>query len=507
MPISRYFKLYLNAGRSIPLVINANQYDSGETWYFTLYTDTGETYIPSSGAIIGIKSDGHVIDNAATVDSRGRVVVTETEQMTAAAGKAVFEISIDDNSHGSANFIVLVEPKPSDGGILSDSDLSLIQDAIDSTSPAAIAQGVSDWMDENLTPTTPVVDASLTVQGAAADAKKTGDEINDLKSQITGGIPYSVKLALDNILQNVAFKNDDGYSADLSAVHAWATSINVTSISAVYTQSGTVYDTDSLDDLEADLVVTAFYDNGTSAEVSGYTLSGTLEIGTSTIVATYGGKSASFNVTVTDHRHVPTQYTWLYEAKNGELLSAQDYMTYSTAGAGGTETLSDGELVIHTNVQTNSSGTTQSTYKLSDETTTDAILSCRAKPVYLYKELSAYTDQTCGIRMMLSDGSSGAMACVVQQDSSNYISVVYAEGSTLQKVQTSYLSGEYHVFELTLSNGHQSFSIDGEQIFDSTTLSTLWTTANYFISQAGKTDRNPNGVTTNLDWLAYYEVS
>lgn len=185
MPINRYFKLYLNAGRAIPLVINVNQYDSGETWYFRLFKETGEAYLPSSGAIIGIKADGHVIDNAATVDGFGYVVVTETEQMTAAPGKAVFELSIDDNSHGTANFIVLVEPKPSEGGILSDSDLSLLQEAIDSTSPAAIAEGVSDWMDEHLTPTTPVVDDTLTVQGAAADAKKTGDEIADLKSALS----------------------------------------------------------------------------------------------------------------------------------------------------------------------------------------------------------------------------------------------------------------------------------------------------------------------------------
>lgn len=150
MPINRYFKLYLNAGRALPLVINVNQYDSGETWYFRLFKETGEAYLPSSGAIVGVKADGHVIDNAATVDGFGYVVVTETEQMTAAPGKAVFELSIDDNSHGTANFIVLVEPKPSEGGILSDSDLSLIQQAIDTTSPQAVHQAVSDWMDENV---------------------------------------------------------------------------------------------------------------------------------------------------------------------------------------------------------------------------------------------------------------------------------------------------------------------------------------------------------------------
>lgn len=82
--IERTFKLYLNSTGS-PLCINANQYDHNETWLFELYTETGERYVPSSGAIIGVKSDGHGIANNGTVDSEGRVVITETEQMTASA--------------------------------------------------------------------------------------------------------------------------------------------------------------------------------------------------------------------------------------------------------------------------------------------------------------------------------------------------------------------------------------------------------------------------------------
>lgn len=109
--ITRNFNLYLNAGHNVPLVINANQYDQGEQWVFTLYKDDGTQYTPSSGAIVGIKSDGlGIINSGSVVD--GKVVINETQQMTAAAGKAVFELMIDDQTHGTANFIVLVEPKP-----------------------------------------------------------------------------------------------------------------------------------------------------------------------------------------------------------------------------------------------------------------------------------------------------------------------------------------------------------------------------------------------------------
>ena len=75
----------------------------------------------------------------------------------------------------------------------------------------------------------------------------------------------------------------------------------VTGISAVFTQgSAVIYDNASLDDLKPYLVVTASYDDGTSAAVSGYTLSGTLTAGTSTITANYGGFSDTFTVTVTE---------------------------------------------------------------------------------------------------------------------------------------------------------------------------------------------------------------
>jgi len=212
MAITRDFKLFLNAGSQIPLLIHANQYDSGEQWRFTLYNQDGSVYEPESGAIVGIKSDGHGIINTGSV-SGGKVIITETQQMTAAAGKAVFELLIDGGSHGTANFIVLVEPKPGDQADLSDSDLSLIQEAINSTTPANIASAVSTWMSDNLTPTTPAVDSSLTVSGAAADAKKTGDEIGDLKSAIAQKGSTTAYISGDTlyIVSDIADGNDTEY--------------------------------------------------------------------------------------------------------------------------------------------------------------------------------------------------------------------------------------------------------------------------------------------------------
>lgn len=47
-------------------------------------------------------------------------------------------------------------------------------------------QAVTDYLDEHLTnPTNPPVDTSLTIAGAAADSKETGNRITDLKEGLS----------------------------------------------------------------------------------------------------------------------------------------------------------------------------------------------------------------------------------------------------------------------------------------------------------------------------------
>lgn len=67
--------------------------------------------------------------------------------------------------------------------------------------PEPVATATGEWLTENITqPTTPVVDASLSVSGAAADSKKVGDELNDLKSEIelSGGSGQPVPVTLSS---------------------------------------------------------------------------------------------------------------------------------------------------------------------------------------------------------------------------------------------------------------------------------------------------------------------
>lgn len=342
------------------------------------------------------------------------------------------------------------------------------------------------------------VDNTLTQAGMPADAKKTGDEITDLKSAITQniGVPTTVKHALDTLFQNVAFKNNSIYTDEITVVHNWATAVNLISISAVYTQSGTVYDTDSLDSLKADLVVTAHYTDGTSENVLLYALTGILSVGVSTITVTYGGKTTTFNVTVTSE--TPTEYTWLYEYTDG-LLSAQDYASIATTGTA-TETISDDALYLHT-----AKGNNNLSLNFTEETSTSAVLTAKVKLSGLGLINNSDTSGA-GFRMQLSNGTAGVQAYFLDVDTAGNHKLAYYEGSTQRRIDlNNYDLNEYHIIEVRLENGAQKISIDGTELVNSNTLSTTYCTANKIMNQAGRTAGTDTD--TYIKWLAFNEVS
>ena len=125
-------------------------------------------------------------------------------------------------------------------------------------------------------------------------------DLIDAAQQIQNvGLTDDIKQALLDCFEHVAWTDEHGQDYVDALEAALYPPAELVSISAVYTQSGTVYTTDSLDDLKSDLVVTAIYTDSTTETVTTYTLSGTLTEGTSVITVTYEGKTTTFNVTVT----------------------------------------------------------------------------------------------------------------------------------------------------------------------------------------------------------------
>ena len=126
-------------------------------------------------------------------------------------------------------------------------------------------------------------------------------------------------------------------SASCSVV---ASSVTLSSISAVYTPSGKVYTTDTLDSLKSKITVTAHWSDSSTSEVSAgdYVLSGTLTKGTSVITVGYGGKSDTVSVTVTGRYTVTNNLTNATTSNNSTGVDdGASYTATLTAGSGYSE--------------------------------------------------------------------------------------------------------------------------------------------------------------------------
>ena len=121
----------------------------------------------------------------------------------------------------------------------------------------------------------------------------------------SSGLTTAQVNALDGMFKVCAFIKAD-ISAEYNAFRAafGIEAATITGISATYS-GGSVPAGTALDDLTG-IVVTAQYSDGSTATVTGYTLSGEIAEGSNTITVTYQGKTATFTVTGTAAAQVYT---------------------------------------------------------------------------------------------------------------------------------------------------------------------------------------------------------
>ena len=262
--------LNLNTFSLFPSVY-AVQNDTGRELKMTL---TDRTLVATDTAAVAInRSDGSYYTITGTVDTATNSVTADITQALTQPGRTLCQLKITDTNDeivSSYTFCIMVQP------------------STDGISEEQLGYSVQDLMD-----------AAQTI--------------------ISGGFSPEVKAALLLIASKVAYIDGNGqdyYDALDAALNPPA---NLVSISAVYTQSGTVYDTDTLDSLKTNLVVTAYYSNSTSETINNYTLSGSLTAGTSTITVSYGGKTDTFNVTVTHSALIYSLYNATFTGNNDAI--------------------------------------------------------------------------------------------------------------------------------------------------------------------------------------------
>lgn len=335
-----------------------------------------------TATLSGVKPDGNVWSKAGTV-TNNFVVVEEDIQMTAVAGRWDAQLDIVNGSKNIVTALIRITVEAAAveaGAVPSDTQLegyveqckqyaeTAKNEAYGSPLTAATAAAMTDqsrvyvytgsetgytaghwyyyngtvWTDGGVYNAVAVdTDTTLSVSGKAADAKKTGDQVSAIKEDLSdvddrvtaleqggSGLTAEAKAALLACFAHVAWVDSNGQTYYNALDTALNPPQNLSSITAVYTQSGTVYTTDSLDDLKSDLVVTAHYSDNTTAVVSSYTLSGTLTAGTSTITVSYGGKSTTFTVTVTEAPTPVVETKWIDGMGATAKTSAGNYAPF-----------------------------------------------------------------------------------------------------------------------------------------------------------------------------------
>lgn len=343
--INQRYGLDITPGKVQPVVM-ISQFDTARRITFDLY-DSNEPYTPNGSAVCRI---GDATIN--TVISGNSVYFDVPLTISRICGSSFGEIVITDNNGqiGSCNFKFIVDSTPFNGGatrfaisynlatnLVSSNNASTI---IENTSYSAtisssnqnyfvnqitvmmggvdITSSVLDGYDIYIQNVTGALSISATAIALSASSL-TFRELNSTQQLAATLIPPDAQAAIvwassnPNVatVDSTGLVTSVGYGNANISVTVGERSIlcpvvvllpDIVSISAVYTQSGTVYYTDALNSLKSDLVVTATYsDSSTSIlEDTDYTLSGSLTVGTSVITVTCEEKTTTFNVTVTD---------------------------------------------------------------------------------------------------------------------------------------------------------------------------------------------------------------
>jgi len=200
----------------IPPVIHVSQYDSDFTIVFTLFSTVGDFTIEAgtTAMVRGTKSSGTGYSADAAIDiSAKTVTVTGNQQMTAAAGQNVFEITLlkSGKEISSKNFILLCERAALDADTITDESVlkelnAIIEGAETATQAAEEAEDAADRAEAAAQ--TLVIDSTPT-QGSSNAVSSGGvyDEIADLKDDLSESDVLQ-KLLHDNVpdtVQNYTF--------------------------------------------------------------------------------------------------------------------------------------------------------------------------------------------------------------------------------------------------------------------------------------------------------------
>lgn len=201
---------------SVPPIIPAVQGDTGRQLVFTptdytIPADCTATYYIQ-------KPSGNAVYNNATIED-GKVICDLTAQALAENGDNYGQIRImkDEEVVTSFDFVLLVKPFRGIDAIESTTEMNIFDKAVEQAEEAieAAAQEAEEYISQ-------AIDATLTIEGKAADAKATGDAIDEVKNLLAS--EFTFEFEQGTISSAVGSKGNSNYrirTIDFNSVEAF----------------------------------------------------------------------------------------------------------------------------------------------------------------------------------------------------------------------------------------------------------------------------------------------
>lgn len=251
-------------------------------------------------------------------------VEEENSAAIAQIWQAIDELKAGGGGSGGTTNYNNLSNKPQLNGVTLEGNKTLDQVGVLAKNQGASNSGkyLSVGSDGNVVPT----DAP---SGGTVDPEQIKQAVNDyLEEHPVSGMTATVKNAFLECFANVAWATAEGqacYDKLKTALNESVGEIKLSSITATCSETAQIGTAAS----DLDIVVTAIYSDGSSAQVTGWTTSGTVVEGTNTFVVSYGGKNTTVTVTGVDLYYV------LNKASNkSEIMSSNSYSDGGETGAG-----------------------------------------------------------------------------------------------------------------------------------------------------------------------------
>lgn len=272
-------------------------------------------------------------------------------------------------------------------------------------------------------------------------------------------------------------------------------------ITASFNQGAAViYNNDSLADLVPYLTVTATYTNLNTVYVDypDYTLSGTLTPGTSTITVSYGGKTDTFTVTVTEI------WTWVYDPAVDGLLSAQPYIYVGTTGTK-TEEISDD--LLHIVVPQSRSANNGYQVRLGDGNGNYNIQTGEIEMKFKFTGICvSASSSTNGIRLQLSQGGTKSAKLFAHKTNGEY-KLKRVTGNNSSQTNIATLTADtWYKLNIRLNSSDFAVYLNDVQIYSGNSFATHLSTYSglYMVAPA-----NSSGEDTDvyIEYIKFYKES